>query len=235
MDPDPLPPDPPGPRRHGDMDDARAALPNPRERRATHMRQHRPGPTRQHRREPIALLPEPIMSVGVNTAVKADEGARSEPTPRSRAQPSPITDELLPRHHAPLPRASSASFTNRGGRLFRSHIAMDKRPTPRFGPGGARDGAVLYRCRYARVTDAPVGCANPCRRIFSSGRPVSWPRSFIPGRSARPSWSRRRSRGSSSSSPRSMRSFTSTRMAHSRPRPGSIATIRARSRACRSR
>ena len=83
------------------MDDAPAALPNPRERRATPMRQHRPGPTRQYRREPIPLLPEAIMSVGVHTAVKPDQASCPKHL-LDTASTETDDRELPPGHNAPL-------------------------------------------------------------------------------------------------------------------------------------
>jgi hypothetical protein len=66
------------------------------------MGQHRAGRARHDSRKPAALQPEPVMAIGVNTAVKAVELSALNPVPNA-----PITQsgfgELSQRYDSPLP------------------------------------------------------------------------------------------------------------------------------------
>ena len=111
--------------------------------------------------------------------------ASSEPTRRSRVALRPIAAELRPGHNAPLPPAQL--LPTGVGRLLYS-ISVQKATNPKiWAPGAAACCTPLPLPLRPRHTSAGR-LRGPWRRTFSSGRPVSWRRWFIPGRSARPSW-----------------------------------------------
>ena len=66
------------------------------------MRQHGSGTARHDSRKPAALHPEPVMAIGVNSAVKAVQLSALNPVPNA-----PITQagfgELCQRYDSPLP------------------------------------------------------------------------------------------------------------------------------------
>ena len=64
------------------------ALPQLPELRGIAVRQDRAGPARHNRGKPAPLDPEPVMAIGVNTAVKANEPSRPNPL-RNAAIPKP--------------------------------------------------------------------------------------------------------------------------------------------------
>ena len=134
-------------RRHGHVDESGIALTQLPQLGGIPMRQHRPWPTRKHRRQPTPLQPEPIMAHGVNTAVKAVKPAAPNPVSRSLGSPfqAPPTERELRR-----PTAATRVPPDRVGR-FPFPSRNRKRHTQEIRP--------LHRCCKRPKQRTPVRLA----------------------------------------------------------------------------